>query len=104
MSCKKCILKAQEIILEGGVYLITLPDKSLENLCSCEQINVGLFTSIPIDTLCNRIIITDGKKELIVAKNNQYFRPKTLHCRSILVLEYRDDPELLVYLYTKGGK
>lgn len=103
MSCNcNCLLKAQSITAEDGVTTITVADETISSLCDNKIVQVGIFTSIPTESQCNRIVITDGTTSLLVARRNQYWRPCQLMCRSILILQYQDDPALFVIEDVKG--
>ncbi len=108
--CCPCLLKASSIATEDGVTTITVADDSISSLCTCQKVCVGIFTSFPTDSQCNIIRVTDGTTTLTVFNSgacptqpcNQRWRPCSLRCRSILVMQYLDDPALLVLRKIKG--
>ncbi len=106
-----CLLKATSIATEDGVTTITVADDTLSSLCVTQKVCTGIFTSIPTESECNIIRVTDGTTTLTVFNSgrcqgqpcNQRWRPCRLKCRSILVMRYLDDPALLVLEKIKGG-
>lgn len=112
-NCYCCgyINKAKSIATEDGVTTITIADGALTSLCVCQKVCVGIFTSIPAESECNIIRVTDGTDTYTVFNSgvcqgqpcNQRWRPCRLRCRSVLVLRYLDDPKLLVLQKIKGG-
>ena len=102
--CKGCVLKAQSITSAEGITTVTVESGALMNLCRGEYVQVGIFTNIPLESQCNEIQITDTEMRFTVFNSgscpkqpcNQYWRPCRLRCRTILVLQYLDDPEVFV--------
>ncbi len=97
INCK-CVFVPESIKLKNGVATITLADNVLDYIKNCENqcVRIKLRTSIPTDSECNRVVVTDGTTDLDVACNNQYWRPTALHCNSTLYLVNKLDPEILV--------
>ena len=112
MSRCNCIIRATEIILEGGEYLISVPSGSFSNLCAFETIEIGLFTSIPFESECNLVSITDGEHTFPVSKVintcdggviNDLWQT-TLHCRTVLVTKFAPISETLTLQCVKGKR
>ncbi|MFI3171720.1 MAG: hypothetical protein R3Y09_06585 [Clostridia bacterium] len=97
-----CLIKATAIATEKGTTTVTVANGSLTDLCRCSKVCIGIYTSIPAESECNQIVVTDGTTKLTVVQNNQYWRPCKLQCRSVLVATYLDDPQLLVIKAVKG--
>ena len=102
--CNNCIIRAECISESLGIITITLPDESLQNLCVGQYIRIGLFSSLPNTTRCARVQVTDGISTLEIMKCNQSWRPIQLLCRSVLNLQYLNDPELLVFKNANGRR
>ena len=96
-GCCPNLIKASSITFDSGTTTITVPGNSLTNLSNCQKLCIGLFTSIPTGVDCSQVVVTDGTNQYNVYKcNNQYWRPCNLKCRTILVLQYLNDPATLV--------
>lgn len=113
MKCNcNCVIRATEIIQEGGTYLITVPAGSFDNLCAFETVQIGLYTSIPRDSVCNLVIVTDGEHDFPIScvENtcdggviNDLWRT-TLCCRTILVTKFAPISETLTLQCVKGRR
>ncbi len=100
-----CVIRATDISLRSGKYTITLPDGSLSGLCVCEDVLIGIYTSIPRDADCNEVDVTDGTVTLPVYKvigcecgggcAVDRWRT-TLSCRTILCLKYGGSESLTI--------
>ncbi len=107
-----CILRATDITLADGVYTITVPDDSFGNLCAFQTIQIGLFTSIPFESECNTVKVTDGTNTLSVSSVTKLpcggvindLWQTTLHCRTILVTKYSPVSDTLTLQYVKGRR
>ncbi len=96
MSNCNCVLRASSVTLKSGKYTVTVSDGALTGLCACECVEVGLFASIPLDSSCNLVEITDGTTtlpvyEVLPCRTGGCVADlwqTTLQCRSILVLRF----------------
>ncbi len=103
MSCNKGIIRATNVaVSNAGQATITVADGLITDLNTGVKIEIGLFVSIPATRECNQVRVTDGTTTLDIYCNNQYWRPCMLKCRSVLVLENYEDPDLLVIRAVKG--
>lgn len=103
-----CLKKAVSVDTVDGVTTITLSIGEITGLCYGQKFLIGIFTSIPNESLCNRIEVTDGTTTLDVywgkihhkgkqlQRINQYWRPRNLISGSIINVQYLNDPEILV--------
>lgn len=83
--------RASEIAVAEGVTTITLPATS--EILPGGVYDIGLFTAIPDGTDGTQIEITNGTVTANVMKGNgNYFRPLPLLSRTILRVQYFDDP------------
>ena len=91
MKCYPTRYRAETITVLNGVTTITLPSTS-----EIEAVNVyeiGLFTVVPSGTDGTQLVITNGTVTGSVMKaNGNYFRPLPLCSRTILCVQYFDDP------------
>ena len=101
-NCCRNLLKAEKIVTTEGITTITVKTGSFVNIHRCDKVCIGLFAAIPELSDCNKVVITDGTTLLNTYKNEQFWRPCNLKCRSTLVFKYLDDPALLVIEKVKG--
>lgn len=83
--------RATEIAVAAGVTTITIPATPVIN--PGDIIDVLLYTAIPEGTDGTELIITNGTiSEPVLAFNGNYYRPLPLRSRTILRMQYLDDP------------
>lgn len=94
MACNCCfpvLVRASEIAVAEGATTITLP--STVDIKPGEVMDIGLFTAIPAGTDGTTLSITNGTVTgFVMAPNGNYFRPLPLTSRTILRVQWLDDP------------
>lgn len=94
-------VRATDITITNGISKITIPTTT-PNINKCLWID--LRVAIPLGTSCTRVQIVNGSDTLDVeVTDGNYWRPCELRCRSILVLQYFDDPAHYVIRDVKGN-
>ena len=100
-NCNCCNrIKAEEILVEPGIITIIVPDGTEFKDGCCYEI--CLFKNIPVADNCSQIIVqNDVAKYEVFTNNANWWRPCKLNCRSILELQFCDDPDHFLILGVK---
>jgi hypothetical protein len=85
------LVRASEVTTADGATTITLP--STVEPSPGEVMDIGLFTAIPVGTDGTTVTVTNGTLTgFVMAPNGNYFRPLPLTSRTILRVQWFDDP------------
>ena len=85
------IIRATTVATTAGVTTITIPTTS--EIISGGVYNILLATTIPNGTDGTQLIITNGTVTgSVFMGNGNYFRPLPLRSRTVLTVQYLDDP------------
>lgn len=96
------LIRATTVATAAGATTITIP--ATAEIQPGDVIDIGLFTAIPDGTDGSTITITNGTVTGFVMKGNgNYFRPLPLRSRTILRVQYLDDPAHFQYLGIRRG-
>jgi len=92
MCCKyPTKYRATEVAVATGVTTITIPATPTFN--AGDVLDILLATAIPDGTDGTEIVITNGTaSEPLFGWNGNYYRPLPLRSRTILRVQYLDDP------------
>lgn len=93
MSCKCNLIltKATEVTTASGATVITV--SSTQDFSAGGIYNILLSTPIPSETDGTTLTITNGSiSGNIMRRNGNYFRPLPLKSRTVLTVQYFDDP------------
>ena len=83
--------RATTVAVAAGVTTITIP--ATPDINPGDVIDVQLYTAIPDGTDGTQLTITNGTiSEPVLAWNGNYYRPLPLRSRTILRVQYLDDP------------
>ena len=83
--------RATDIAVADGVTTITIPATPVIN--PGDILDVLLYTAIPEGTDGTQLVISNGTlSEPVLAFNGNYYRPLPLRSRTILRMQYLDDP------------
>ena len=84
-------IRAASVAATGGATTITLPATPTIN--PGDVIDVQLYTAIPDGTDGTTLSITNGTVTgFVMAGNGNYYRPLPLRSRTILRVQFLDDP------------
>lgn len=104
MSCK-CyppLIRASSIAVASGVTTITVA--STQTFEVGKVYNILLATTIPTGTDGTELSITNGTTTgSVMQGNGNYFRPLPLRSRTILTIQYFDDPVHFQIIRVQGN-
>ena len=83
--------RATSVTTTGGATTITIPAEP--TFSPGEIIDIQLYTAIPDGTDGTTLSVTNGTiNAFVMAANGNYYRPLPLRSRTILRVQYLDDP------------
>lgn len=84
-------LRASSVTTTGGATTITVPGSPAIN--AGDLVDVQLYTAIPDGTDGTTLTITNGTQTgFVMACDGNYYRPLPLRSRTILKVQWLDDP------------
>lgn len=84
-------IRATSVTTTGGATTITIPASPVIN--AGDVLDIQLYTAIPDGTDGTTLSITNGTVTgFVMACNGNYYRPLPLRSRTILRVQYLDDP------------
>lgn len=90
-KCNLTLVKATAVATTSGATTITVP--STQDFSVGNVYNILLSTPIPSDTDGTTLTITNGTiSGNVMRRNGNYFRPLPLKSRTVLTVQYFDDP------------
>jgi len=85
-------IRATEVAVDAGATTITLP--ATPEINPGDVVDVQLYTAIPDGTDGTTLTIDNGTANgFVMSCNGNYYRPLPLRSRTILRVQYLDDPE-----------
>lgn len=103
MSCKcnLTLTKASSVTTASGATVITLP--STQTFSASGVYNILLSTPIPSETDGTTLSITNGSVSgYVMRRNGNYFRPLPLKSRTVLTVQFFDDPTHFQIIKVRG--
>lgn len=103
MSCKcnLTLTKATEVTTASGATVITVP--TTQEFSASGIYNILLSTPIPSGTDGTTLTITNGTiSGNVMRRNGNYFRPLPLRSRTVLSVQYFDDPTHFQIIKVRG--
>lgn len=90
-NCYPPLIRATSIEVATGVTTVTIP--TTPEIVSGGVYNILFATAIPDGTDGTQLSITNGTvTENVMQGNGNYFRPLPLRSRTIMTVQYFDDP------------
>lgn len=90
-NCYPQFVRADTVAVSAGVTTVTVP--ATTNIVGGTVLRVLLATPIPSGTDGTQLIISNGTVTgSVMQGNGNYFRPLPLRSRTVLTVQYFDDP------------
>lgn len=100
-KCNLPLVKTSSIAISEGTTTITVP--STQQFSAGGVYNILLSTTIPSGTDGTILSVTNGTVSgNIMKRNGNYFRPLPLRSRTVLTVQYFDDPSHFQIIKVRG--
>lgn len=101
-NCYPRMVRADSVAVMTGITTITVP--ATTEITSGTVLNILLATPIPSGTDGTQLSISNGTVTgSVMQGNGNYFRPLPLRSRTVITVQYFDDPSHFQIIRVSGG-